>query len=763
MSWRAVGPAGSFGSDEAISFISRGTRRSDPTWNNIPILADMMDQARGRRIDIGPGDWYVWEPTAPLNGQLLWTACLVPPSGTHLKGLRDQTALRFRAAGTGGDPNVPSQIAIRTTATTAMARSTHYNFGDQRLFGLYGYVCTVAGTTAASAPASLGTIFSGSVVDGTAQWVLSATRYRGLGIVLGNGVTNCTFEGLTIDGGCPWQDGQPIPTGIPAYTQTHDFKVPAQTIAMLQDYNAVTNAFGFDAFHKGIWIGGVLGGSFGQNVDNIVFRDCVVQNWRGETPFGDGGNPDLKSSTLRLERTTFTECPGPSTSVGLRVRRCRFIHVLDVLDRAHAQFDVVWTDNYAEDCGSGVESEQGLLDASIPGSAIFARNIYRNIYRGAFFWNTSGSAVAGFDTTIGLRIEDEDIYDCAWNVSSPDIAAIRITDGGTGTGARGVSIRRNKIHVGPITAPARTGGTASSLYAGVYLSGKFVDLDVCDNMEIYDKSATAAGNEIIRSLVQILASGSSNGRFLNNKWRSKNGRDTAGSFYFGLSRDNNDAITVIDVGFAETLGAGATASPQREFWGITNGLNNTITTIAGIGNADRWEVGQIIELVGAGSNTQIIAIPATSAAHAFPGMRLLRNTTKLFIQCVTDPGTGAHRWVENAYYDVSTKRTPTANVATPTFQTLESLAPLIEAWGCESLSLAPVAATNFGDASHFPDDVPVTIYVTANATIQHNRGGATVPCILAGAANFTSATGGFVVLKKPAGRNFAYELSRVSY
>src|SRR5882672_950524 len=92
-SWRSVGPAGSFGSDEAISFISGGARRDDITFNNGFILADMMDQSRGREIHFGPGNW-AFCPLTPAAYSVGGSPCIMPPNGTTLRGIPWRTTLQ---------------------------------------------------------------------------------------------------------------------------------------------------------------------------------------------------------------------------------------------------------------------------------------------------------------------------------------------------------------------------------------------------------------------------------------------------------------------------------------------------------------------------------------------------------------------------------------------------------------------------------------------------------------------------------------------
>lgn len=697
----------------------------------------MMDSAKGRAIDIGPGDWHIWD-VAPVNGRLFYTAPVTPPAGTILRGQPGRTVIKFRAAGTGGNPNVVSELAIATNATIVMLRNTHYNIGDVRLVGTYGYICTVAGTTAATAPGKLGTIFSGSVVDGTATWALNATRYRGLGLVLGEGVTDCHFYGLIFDGQCPWQDGQSIPLGTPAYTGTHNFKIPSETIGMVDDFNAVVNAFGFDPYHKPLWVGGILNGVFGHNVDRIVFERCIFANWRGETVFGDGANAASPHTTLTLQNCTLTECPGISSSVGLTIVDTEFNHVLNVMDRAQATADLRFMRNRANDCGTGIAAEQGLVDAAIPGSIYFANNIFRNVYHCGFFWNASPAAIAGNDTTIGLRIEHNDFFDNAWDVSTPDRAVIRVTDSTTGTGARGVSVLYNKIHVGPLAAPPRTGGTTGQIYSAMSIFGPFHDLEIAGNQIIYDKSATAAGNKIAFPINLGLADISTNVRVHHNTFRSALGRDTAGSAYFGRW-DNNTDDAVFEAQFGENLAAAATMRPRREVWGVASGTNNVLHTITDIGNPERWMEGQIIELVPQNSTLQPIVIPDSSATHQLPAVRIISPGAKLFIRVDKRPSDGALIWMQERYIDVSTGREPAADAIAPTFRTVNSEAPDIQMWGVTVTHLTPSGATDFDNIVNAPDDSLVKVYINNNTTLKHNSGGGTIKLFLPGGVDYTPA------------------------
>jgi hypothetical protein len=725
-----------------------GMKPNDSAFNNrAAFTACMVFAAYTYEIVLDGAVYSLWDPGPVLDGQLGFTAALQPPSGTVVRGVPERTVFQFRAAVTGGDPDVVAQVALRSVDATPMLRTTAYTVGQLRYVNgmLYQVNSITTGITSGSVPAGLnGSVFSGTVTDGGVFWQFAGTRYRGYGLVFGEGVVDCRFYGVTLDGMCVWQDGQTIPTGIPAYGKTHEFKSPDQTIGVGSDYNGATFAFGFDLYHKPISIGGTLGGVFGHNVDHIVFERCTIKRWRGECVIGDGYSLTSPHTTLKFERCHFEETPGLSTPVGLEVRGCTFRHVLNLLDRAHGVADFRWEGNLAEDCGTGLNAELGLLNGDTPGAVVIARNVFRNIYHSGIFWSSSPSANPAFATVNGMRVEYNDFFDCAWDVGTTDRAAIRLADATT-IGSFNVSIIGNKIHVGSLTAPARTGGlTATNLYAGVALFGKYTGLDIRHNETIYDLAATAAGNAISFALSLVLTADSSRVNHRGNKWKSRLGPSTAGNLHFGSWGDNDYTATVFDQDAAEITTT--TINPRREAWGATNALDNTLSAISAIANPARWTEGQRITLGGAGNVTQVLAIARSSATHQLPGIRLLRSTTHLVIEVFRRPVDGVLVWREVSYIDPATGKEPTANVVAPSFQTIESEAPLLQVWDCAAVTLAPVGATTFNDARNFPPGVAVHVTCTANATIGHNAGGATIKLFLTGAVNFVGPGEIFLML-----------------
>lgn len=768
MSWRSLGAAGSFGSDEDISFIASGARHSDTGHNNSLQLADMMSQARGRRIKFGPWQWSFWDPVVPSTQAGFYaTSPIVLPTNTIIIGIPAQTVFRYGLPGSGLDPTDPTKVPHVPTTLAPLLRSTFYGFSAQAYINGESYRnTTIGGGTTSSNPADAPTgVFSGGHSDGTCVWVNSSLPYRGGGfLTFGDGCKDSLVYGITLDGRAPWIDeaGTVRPPGYPAYSiiSSSQPSMYAQPISDQLGY-----VYGYDIYHRAFDNGGKIGGvAFGTNCDRNRIANCVVKNWRGEMLYGDaiydnGLGDQSPDTTLTIEDTWFDSgsvCV--SSSVGIKVRRCRFSHIHQVFDCARGRSDLDIDSSYFYDCQQGVITEQGLRDQKDPGITWVRNCEFRNIYGNAVGLRVSFSSNPIFAGIRAVRVTDNEFFDCAWTSG----AALQIQSFGdvppNVLTACDVLVSGNHFHVGELVAPTRSGGaTATQCGAAMQFSNHFDEFRLFNNKMTYDQSAIAAGHTFNLSILWELTNIGSKVWVKGNKFISQNGISltppaSTTDQYIGLWEDNEDwcaANTVPWVGGQAnggTYAAGATIYPKLPVWVAIGNTINTIVTIAAIGRPERWQLGQRVQLAYGNSGFPLL-IPQSSATHKLKAPRLAHNAVILTLRRdTTNPLVDTPVWIEDSYLLASSGMTPTANDVVPPFVAggINSFAPSIETFGLTEVTLSPAGATNWDGLSDPPIGIIRVHHNGANNTFRHNAGALTIKLFLHGAANYTPAAAGII-------------------
>lgn len=743
-----------------------GARKNVSDFNNSPrFLALMAYCTFAYEILLDGADYYYWDPVNPVAGQAFWTNGLVIIGGTTIRGIPGKTRLRCRAPGGfrpdgtplpgGGDPSDYTQLPQISAVgpSSAILRNHLYSTGQFVYSHGHSYWASVGGTTSANPADEPSTIFAGHVNDGTVQWTYGDALYRGGSLaVIKDSATDVDIYGVEFDGGTNWFIPSVIPTvwGGDGVLRTSMLSFYGFENEYHFGYPSVQSGYGLDPFHKGIWLCGFLGGSFGAPANaRIKFERCVIGHCLGETFYG-GGQIDTTDITVDLLDCIFTESASLSTSAGIRVRHSHFLHMGGIMDRAHVKGAFIFEDNFAIDCGGGIQGEIALLDSAAAGAVIVRRNYFENVYSAPFAWNNSFSAQPTFAGTRDVDYSHNDHLDCGWTGAVISIAGTP-TIGNLPNHAKNVVIDDNKIRVGSMTMPARSDSLHQAFISyGISLTGIFHDLRITRNIYSYEDAAIRAGNFI--SSARNLAIQNSTGVLIEkNVFR---GHNIPGySTFEGIWRDNQDlrdaATSSVGPGntwkFGENLGNGATITPLSDTWIVASnlfpGITSPSTFAAGI-----WDVGQRISIIGQKPSTagdgDFAFIPASGANHKFTAPRLINAQTQLLIELVEDnPGTRV--WVERSYINILTGKEPEADELEPVaFRTLNSEAPQIQTWGVHTTQLTPSVGTDFNNIINAPDESIIQVYFNNHTQFRHNTGAGAVKLILIGGIDFLPAADG---------------------
>jgi len=763
----------------ALNGLDFGMKAGNTAFNNVAPLAAAMAAATaaGMALFIPGGRYSFWETQLPAtSGQYGWYSAIVIPDKLQMFGVPGQTIFEFRTPVIGGNPAVPADVPLVPGGTTPMLRSTVYTLNNFAFINGHSYQCKVAsGTTSSSAASQPSGLFEGTVTDGTVTWALGDEPYRGgTAVVFATNARDCRIRGITFDGLAPWVDGggstQPPPGFTYTFIDTGNFpKQFAQT-----RYQQCTYAWGYDVWHQALG-SNKLGGVYGTGQDRNVFEDCTIINWRGEMYYGDGSNNQAPSpslhTTLRFDGCIFEEGPvGISSSVGIEVERCTFRHMVLCVDRAQGTANFVFRGNHVEDCWKCGVGEQGLLNADRPGVCFFDSNTFINVYAQVIEWNLSFSAHADYSCIRAFRFENNDCFDCGWGGPVVQVAAggSQFLPGGT---ARGVRILNNNFHVGAMVTNARTAQSSiATLGSAFRIDGIVDDLEIAGNRMIVEDAAIAGGHNFSQSILWEADALSSRVYVHHNHFVSQVGRvftSMTTDQFFGLWKDNiewsgtNPTTPGLGTYAQDSYAVGATVNPHQEVWGV-GGSPGVVNALASLGYANRWEKDQVLRLYSpayTGGGLHWVTLPASSATHRFKALRMICDSIELTVRRAED---AAHVpvWEEVSYINLATGKEPTANEVAPSFRTINSEAPKIQAWGCTKVSLTPSVATNFDEALNFPEGEVVQVTVNANTTLRHNVGGTTTPLFLAGGANFAPGATATIGLLQRVGDISAREVWR---
>ena len=747
-----------------------GCKGNDSTFNNSPPLAVAMLFASGKyEIHFAGKDYRFFLPSGSIpttQAGLYTTSPIVLPTQTRLIGIPGQTIFSYGTPGINGDPKLASDVPHVPTTLTPMLRSTTYGFGAQLYINGESYTqrTNPSGTTSANPADAPSGVFSGGHNDGSCVWTNSSLPYRGGGFMtFGDGCKDSLVYGITFDGRAPWIDeaAAPRPPGYPAYSI-----ISSSQPAMYAQPNAdqLGYVYGYDIYHRLFDNGGKAGGVFGQNCDRNRISNCIGKNFRGEKFYGDaiydnGLGDQSPDTTITIEDTWFDSgAVCISTSVGVKVRRCRFSHIHQVFDCARGRSGLDVDSCYFYDCQQGVITEQGLRDQKDPGITWIRNNEFRLMYGNAVGLRVSFSSNPTFAGIRSIRVSNNDFYDCAWTSG----AALQIQSfGDVPTNvltACDVLVNDNRFHVGSLVSTTRSGGaTATQCGAAMQFTSHFDEFYLLNNKMTYDQSAIAAGHTFNLSMLWELTNIGSKVWVKGNKFRSQNGVSltppaATSDQYIGLWEDNEDWCATNTVPWiggqanGGTYAGGATIYPKLPVWVANGSVVNTITTIATIGRPERWQLGQIVKFKGSNSGLPIL-IPETGATHALKAPRLIgtnaSHTAELWlIRGSTSSTSDVPVWFEYAYFDSTTGNEPRAQDIAPSFAQISTFAPALEFFGCH---ITKVTSGSYNYLQHAPDEDGRRdqAYCSSGVTLHHNS--ATGPAgtagfpkmILIGGADYT--------------------------
>lgn len=719
-SWRSVGPAGSFGSDEAISFISGGARRDDITFNNAFILADMMDQARGREIHFGPGVWAFCPMVAAaysVGGQ----ACIYPPSNTVLRGIPFQTVLQRYVYGM-KDPVTNWEIWAPTATFPGGWAAAHlYTPSQSIIVNGHKYTTLAGGTSGAVIPAALGTIFSGSVVDNTVSWLLSDKIWRGPLIDL-QGVdhtaqpSNILLHGLVLDGVAGREDATyPITTTIP--------------FLMQGGYNDVTTGSGWDTSSQTVTCGGLA--------NEIEMNQCWVKRARGENIYLGGGTP----GNIRIFNCVISDgnADGISSTSNMFAWGNRIFHVTQAVESFGSTFTENYSNNWVDDCFHGIIVGNSAAITSSQ-TQIVQNNRVKAYHVGIWFI----APVAGRSAD-NARIINNTVIDCV---------DVGIDLEGFGADIDNVFVGFNQILCD--TRACSTGMTIGS-------SGNMTDVTIQGNIMKRTLNAVANGFSFSDGISNSLAgAGSTRVRWLDNTIIGKvnTGGAVASTDYSGLWRGNNyeQYDVTSDIETVSTAGT-QDIHPHHEHNYPEAAVINTIGILGTIGNATKFEDRQVVQLhCRAGAKS--IIVPQSGTTHKMPAPRITHPSVDFRVRL--DAGI----WVLEKYDLVAGSnagKVPTANDVVPSFTTINAQAPAIEFYGMTKTTLSSAGATNFDRVSNPWFDQILTVQHGANETFKHNSGAGTIKLTMAGAVDYVPGAAGEVLFKVPSSGTTAIEIGRMLY
>lgn len=753
-----------------------GMKADDPAFNNAAPLMTALTFCAGKyRLQVSKGTYWFWQTVLPSDLTVANTTCNITfPSETRMRGAgRGLTIFRPRTPLNtgGGDPTVPADIPMIPHTRTAMLRSHTYAGNSFAFINGHSYYTASGGATSANPSDAPSGVFLTPHVDGTVSWEFADTPFRGgVSMQVANNALDVVLEDFTLDGGAPWVDN----VAPPPYRLSGTYllyNTPAASVPLMyaeKSYNQVTYAYGWDVFHKGFNIGD---SSFApQGIQRLQLNRVEITRFRGEGFYDSGYDLASPHNTIECTDCEFSEGPTSFSSfAGGKFIRCRFRHLDQGVDISRGIADLEFNDCDMDDCRDGLSAELGLLDQSTPGVCWWHHSRFRNVYGSPLKWLNSFSFNHSFTGGRRLRYEDNEHTDCGWQTASSApvffVSGPDVTNPPEATKVRtaGMSIARNKVHIGALQAPTRSGGgTASACTAPWNFGGWLADLEFNDNEFIRDQAAIDAGHVFNGAGAWNVKSNSQNLYVRRNKFRGGTAQqgiftvDTVSDQFLGLWQEN---ILVLEDATQEwpiTLGGynaytnGSNLFPKLPVWYARGAGGSVLTTVAGITHPERWAPGQIVELRNDDEGSPLL-IPAESATHTFATPRLLTPRTRLFIRRgSTSNSTDTPHWYEAAYLSSDEMTADFIGPLHPPNVAIESYAPAIECWGVHIVHLAPSGLTSFGYLNHAPDEDGLRVQVYCNTNTKLLHGSAVAPAgtvgfpklLLIGGVDYTFATGG---------------------
>ena len=566
--------------------------------------------------------------------------------------------------------------------------------------------------------------------DPSLYWdVVSNKVYRGHGILIkisaNTSCSNVIIEDLEIDGGVAREDG--------TYPLTGASQPPVTTPG---DGSATTGS-GWDGTHQGITINtAVPGGVF----TNLLIRRCNIHSWRGELVYyGGAGVTDVWVDDCDIHDSNASMI---SMSCRLKTTNSRLYHGVNAFEVSHYQWDMTIKNNIIYDCRKGfVDAGQVALTAQGFGRLLVAENTFRSCY-GDGLW------ITGYQEN--ALIKDNSFFDCGYG--TVELSAIRVL-GQYGGDPRRVEILNNQIFA-----------DTQSCNAGIYLTGGLRDIVVRGNyvgQTSYGKTNSKTMAQGIRYDVNANSGTTPSNIIVEfNTWDNCGFGVNIASFstttYIGTHRFNRNLNSGVYT--TTTNGGGATmniGTDTHYILGSGVAAYESITTI----QTGRFDDGQEVDIISqSASNGAYLPVSGTGFQLKAPFF-----SANAVLRLRYDAASA--KWMEVSRRPaIATDPKLTANVVKLSGETLEAKAPVIQAYGCGQVTIAPVGATDFNNWANFPinlsDDGLVCVIINANVTLKHNTGGAN-RLILAGAVDYAPGGNGAMVWFRINGNN-AYEVSRVA-
>lgn len=717
MSWRSVGPAGSFGSDEHMSFGGQGARRDDPTHNNALKLADMMNQSRGREIHIGPGNWAFCPPTPAAPG-VGGSACIVPPSNTVLRGIPRRTVLQRYVYGM-KDPTTNWEVYPGTA--TYPNWTANFVYGPSRSIIVNGryYVTIAGGTSGATIPPALGTVFSGAVADNTVLWLYGDHIWRGPLIDVQH-KTGVRLYGLTLDGIAGREDAAyPIATVVPPL--------------MSGGYNDVTTGSGWDSTSQLLTGTGL--------VDDLEVDSCIIKRSRGENIYIGGG----VTGRVHIHNCLISDgnADGISSTARVIFHHNDIFHVSQAVESFGSTFPEDYHHNWIDDCREGIilgNSAGGIVS---PAPQAISHNRIK-VYNTGIWWigfnnQLASSCIIDHNTVIdaatgvlvqGFPLGDVHNVDVLYNHIECDTRNCATGMGMIGVNMIDISWVGNKMYRTP---NAKTNGFTFALAVNHTTDGP-------DDARIHWYENTFIG--------RISPAGTYNwngfhGRWLNNTY---------------------DPDHLFDISPVSAAGTDLVYPHNEHVYPYFGSGGSGLGIAATITNSVKFEEGQVVQ-VHENETTDLtpVLFPATGAEHVFPAPRITHPNLDFRVRLF------AGKWVLDRYVLVAgtnAGKFPTANDVVPAFTSINAIATAtggVEFYGLLSSKVTPGAATNLDFVSRVPEDADFTIVHDGTVTFRHNTGATTPKFSMTGAVNYAPGAPGEVVFRKSAGSAFAAEIRRVLY
>lgn len=691
MGWVAVGVAGSFGSDKAMQFGGRGARRNDPTHNNAFKLADMMDQARGREIEIGPGNW-AFAPMSPAAYSVGGQPCIAPPSGTVLRGVPWRTVLQRYVYGI-KDPTTNWEIWSPAATFPGGWTANHlYTAPQSIIVNGHRYVTLTGGTSGATIPPTLGTIVN-TVVDNTVTWILSDRIWRGPLIDVSS-KSNVLLYGLVLDGIAGREDAAyPIATTIPTL--------------MGGGYNDVTTGSGWDSTSQIVAGAGL--------VEEFEINTCWVKRARGENIYMGGATP----GHVRILNCVISDgnADGISSTSTMTAVGNRIYHVSQAVESFGSTLTEYYGNNWVDDCYNGiiVGNSAGIVSTA-------TQRVHENRVKAYSIGIWFIGPVPGRSAIDG-RITQNTTIDCATGIFLE----------GFGSNIEQVQVLFNKI-------VCDTRGPIGGMSIGSALD--MIDVTVQGNACFRTANAVTNGftfSDGINSSVQ--GAGSKRVRYLDNTIIGKinTGGAVASADFSGLWRGNNyDQVDI--AGDFETVSSAGTQDihPHNEHTYPECDTNNTIGLLGTIANATKFEDRQVVQ-IHCRTGTKPVLVPQTGATHKMPAPRITHPNVDFRVRL--DGGI----WVLEKYdliAGTNAGKPPVANDVAPSFFNM-SAGGNLETFGLTELTVAPSGAVNWDGVSNPPIGIIRVRHNGGNNTFRHNTG-AGIKLFLHGAANYTPAAAGVI-------------------